>query len=50
MANDSWISELTSHPFISSKIFRLILIGREAWKGYIFDETEEQASQTKERD
>jgi hypothetical protein len=28
MANDSWISELTSHPFISSKIFRLILIGK----------------------
>ena len=28
MANDSWISELTSHPFISSKIVRLILIGK----------------------
>ena len=28
MANDSWISELTSHPFISSKILRLTFIGK----------------------
>jgi hypothetical protein len=28
MASDSWIQELTSHPFLSSKILRLILIER----------------------
>ena len=28
MASDSWIKDLTNHPFISSKIIYLIIIGK----------------------
>ena len=48
MASDEWIHELTSHPYISSKIRILILIEKPG-KAIYTDEAEEQVSQSKER-
>lgn len=43
-ANDQWIHELTSHPFISSKIIQTNPY-RKTWKGNLPDEAEEQTTQ-----